>query len=795
MQTRREFVRHAAALTGAAFAWGSIPEAIARALRIDPENGTTWRDAEHVVILMQENRSFDHCFGALRGVRGFRDPRVHRQPDGRPVWLQTDADGRTYAPFRLDLKHTNSTWIGGLPHSWPDQVAAHNDGRYDRWLVAKARDDRLPLTLGHYTRADIPFYYALADAFTVCDQAFCSSLTGTTPNRLYLWSGTLRNKPDDPARVFNDDADFVTPADWTTFPERLEQAGVTWRIYQNELTIPTGLSDEEEAWLSNYGDNPLEYFPQFRVRFARARRSFVARRLRELPAEIEARQATAPGATAAAEARRAFDEETARLHRELADLQREHATCNDAAWAALSPREQALHERAFTTNAGARHHRELARLTYRDGPTARSLRVPRGDIFHRFRSDVAAGKLPAVSWLVAPKEFSDHPSSAWFGAWYVSETLKILTENPDVWRKTIFILCYDENDGYFDHIPPFLAPHPDRPETGRASAGIDTTPETADRAGRRHSIGLGFRCPLVVASPWSRGGAVNSQVFDHTSILQFLERWFTEKGRPVHESNITRWRRTVCGDLTSVFRPYRGERYPLPQPLDRDATLVDVHKARFASPTRGADPLSEEQMGRLHIGAAQETGTRPSCPLPYELEANGRVEQNRLHLTLEARNRRFGAAAAGAPFSLYVYGAAMTLRSYAVRAGDTLEDSVALDSDYHVRLDGPNGFCREFRGTAHSPSIDVFAETTPDGIDLHATNRGSAPCPVALRDRSYGAASRDAMIEPGGSVRWKIGLEQNHGWYDVSVDAGDLSYRYSGRVETGDWSTSDPAMA
>ncbi len=102
---------------------------------------------------------------------------------------------------------------------------------------------------------------------------------------------------------------------------------------------------------------------------------------------------------------------------------------------------------------------------------------------NRFREDVKGGKLAGrVSWLVAPEAFSDHPASAWYGAWYISETLDILTENPEVWKKTIFILCYDENDGYFDHVPPFLvAPHPQKPETGLASEGIDTALEQMSR--------------------------------------------------------------------------------------------------------------------------------------------------------------------------------------------------------------------------------------------------------------------------------------------------------------------------
>ncbi len=251
---------------------------------------------------------------------------------------------------------------------------------------------------------------------------------------------------------------------------------------------------------------------------------------------------------------------------------------DDAAWNALSPRLKSLHERAFTTNADDPHHRELTTLSYQDGATARDVKVPAGDVLSRFRHDVNNNQLPAVSWLVAPQNFSDHPSSPWYGAWYVSESLDILTKNPDVWKKTIFVLCYDENDGYFDHVPPFTAPHPQRPETGAVSPGIDTSVDWANVYGRDHSIGQGYRVPLVVASPWSRGGCVDSQVFDHTSIIRLMETWLAAKGKPVRETNISDWRRTVCGDLSSVFRPYDGQAIKWPTPIGRDANSgADLH--------------------------------------------------------------------------------------------------------------------------------------------------------------------------------------------------------------------------
>ena len=247
----------------------------------------------------------------------------------------------------------------------------------------------------------------------------------------------------------------------------------------------------------------------------------------------------------------------------------------------LSPREKRLHSKAFSTNATDPDYRTLASYTYDEGGDERVVQVPKGDILRSFREDVRSGQLPTVSWLVAPERFSDHPSSPWYGAWYIAEVMNILTHNPDVWKKTVFILTYDENDGYFDHVPPFVAPSPRRTHSGLASAGIDTGVEYVERDQelkhrpahhvRESPIGLGYRVPMIIASPWSRGGCVCSQVFDHTSVLQFLERLLSKKtGQKIDEPNISLWRRTVCGDLTSAFQGYDGPDSGLPTVFERN---------------------------------------------------------------------------------------------------------------------------------------------------------------------------------------------------------------------------------
>lgn len=793
MHTRREFLK-VAALGSSAALWTGMPEAIARAAAIDPELGTTFLDAEHVVILMQENRSFDHAYGSMRGVRGFRDPRAHRTADGEPVWFQPDADGSIVPPFRLDMDGSKITWMGGTPHSWRDQVDARNGGRYDKWLIAKRRDDEFPMTMGFFTREDIPFYYALADAFTVFDYAFCSALAGTTPNRLHLWTGTIREDKDHPARVQNGDTNYDREAAWTTYPERLENAGISWRIYQNEISLDTGLIGEQEAWLSNFTDNPIEWFTQFRVRHSKTRRAFLPKLEDQLTKQIEFLSKRLASSEQPAGDKPELEKQLEEAATTLERIRIEMQEYTDAAWDNLTATQKTLHQKAFSTNEGDPNFRTLASHTYDDNGKQRRTAVPKGDVLHQFRADVESGQLPAVSWLVAPERFSDHPGSAWFGAWYVSEVLNILTHDPEVWKKTVFILCYDENDGFFDHVPPFVAPHPGRAETGKVSEGIDTAIEVSDAHGRDHAIGLGYRCPLLVASPWTRGGCVNSQVSDHTSVLMFLETWLAGKGTPVPEPNISGWRRTVCGDLTSAFRPYNREHYELPEYLDRDTYIERIHKAGFKEDPQPAMRLKADDTQSFDVAAFQEHGSRPSCPLPYELEANIEVQDATARIRLEAGNERNKEKAAGGAFNAYAYGTEMICRSYAVLPGDAIEDGFSIEGECHIRIDGPNGFMRELRAGA-APAFKAEARTVGNNLSLLLTNTSGEVIEVSMQDESYGDSFEAIALELDQARKVTVSTGAGKQWYDLTVSARGTRYRFAGRVETGEWSTSDPAMA
>jgi len=796
MTTRREFFQKAAMMSAGTGLAANLLEAIQRASAIDPQQAGTFLDAEHVVILMQENRSFDHCFGTLRGVRGFNDPRAVTLPNQNPVWLQSNAAGDTYAPFRLNIKETKATWIGSLPHSWRDQNDARNHGDHDKWLDSKPSGHKecagMPLTMGYYTREDIPFYYALADAFTVCDQHFCSSLTGTTPNRLYFWSGTIRDEHE--AKVRNSDVDYDLPVSWTTFPERLEDAGISWKIYQNELSA-AGLEGEEDQWLANFTDLPIEWFSQYHVKFSQAYRDRIAKEVVSLPAEIEALRQKVAAAPADGRLAAQLRKKEHRLKEALED----RATFTAENFEKLSARERNLHAKAFTTNRNDPSYRELDTLRYRDGGVERELRIPKGDVLHQFREDVNTGHLPAVSWIVAPENFSDHPGAPWYGQWYVAEVLNILTQNPEVWKKTIFILTYDENDGYFDHVPPFTSPDPSDPATGKVSPGIDAGAEywsLAEDSKRRKpaearggSIGLGYRVPMVVASPWSRGGFVCSQVFDHTSVLQFLETFLSHRsGRAIKETNLSAWRRATCGDLTATFRPFEGDGQALAYP-SKNSVLEGVHKAKFKELPSGYKKISRGDQWTPH----QEKGTRPSCALPYELYVGGKLnaERKAFEIVFEARKH-------GAPFHVYAPGKSGS-RAYAVEAGQRLNDSWALDNGrYHVRVCGPNGFLREFSGSANDPLVDVQCIYTPSGnIQMRIAIQGKDR-EFRIVDHSYKKSEVKNTAAAGKATEIVLDLAGSFHWYDFSVrieGSEEFERRFAGRVETGKAGFSDPAMA
>jgi phospholipase C len=787
--SRRDFLKNAAILSGAAGLSNVLPTSIRRAMAISADTGTTFYDAEHIVLLMQENRSFDHMFGTLKGVRGFNDPRAKWLPDQDKVWIQKNKKGKAHAPFHLDINKTKITWQGGLPHGWPDQSSARNRGKYDNWIPQKTS-----MTMGYYDRSDLPFYYALADAFTICDHNFCASLTGTTPNRLFFWTGNIRAHLDstvDPA-VYNSMAESRTNTfvDWYTFPELLEDNNISWRIYQNALWTSNLNPPDIDYWLGNYGDNAIEYVKRHHV---------------ELSAYFR---------------QNGDSNVTPHLSPEMVI----------AKYNKLSRKEKDLVDKAFTTNIDASdNYLKLEPYTFtNDEGKQQTVNIPKHDIFKQFRSDVKNGTLPTISWLVAPQSFSDHTSSPLYGTWYVSEALDILTQDPEVWKKTIFIWNYDENDGYFDHLPPFVVPKPGDSLTGKVSAGINVSPDYDHKDDL--PIGLGYRVPMIVASPWSRGGYVNSQVFDHTSTLMFLENFLKKKtGKDIHCPLISDWRRAVCGDLSSVFRPYNGEEIPLPDFEKREAVITNIQDAKNRPAQLVPKPLSRKKIKKINkypsfspdlssLMPKQEKGTKPACALPYQFYVECTLDENGYDVILNFKaaipDFIYDMKPAGAAFNVYTPSAYAGDKgktwAYAVEAGKMITDKLTVDKfpdeHYDICVHGPNGFFRQFTGSKGDPALKINCVYEQSGlfkcrlsgnILLELENNGEKACQITKTDNAYNSPAETLIIPPHSRGDILINLNNSSGWYDFTIisDSNNaFGRRYAGHVETGNESITDPYM-
>jgi phospholipase C len=227
-KNRRDFLRAAASAAGSATALSMLPLGIRNALAIPANNAKgNIQDVEHIIILMQENRAFDHYFGTLRGVRGFGDTRAITLPTGNPVWYQPLTEGITadagyVLPFRPSAPNLGLQFLQDLAHDWDTTHTAWNGGLYNQWVPAKGTT-----TMAYMTRDDIPFHYALADAFTICDAYHCSLLGPTDPNRYYMWTGWVGNDGSGGGPVIdNSELGYG----WSTYPEVLQNAGISWKI-------------------------------------------------------------------------------------------------------------------------------------------------------------------------------------------------------------------------------------------------------------------------------------------------------------------------------------------------------------------------------------------------------------------------------------------------------------------------------------------------------------------------------------------------------------------------------------
>jgi len=706
--TRREFLRVLATTAGASATLAAFPPAIRKALAIPAKRVKgTLEDVEHIVILMQENRSFDHYFGVRAGVRGFGDRFPIPVPNApgvqnKTVWSQVNAASGVVAPFRLNTnEHFEYMRVEGTPHTWPDAQHAWSDGALNQWPRYKTDH-----ALGYFTEDDLPFQYALADAFTLCDAYHCSFHGGTNPNRLFLWTGTndplARGKgpalTNDYDNLEHDPAGGYT---WTTYCERLQAAGVSWQVY--------------EDMADNFTDNPLAGFRTFRDAVS--------------------------GVTGA---------------------------------------QTVLAERGLSTRA-----------------------------LDKLKEDVLADRLPLVSFIVATAEGSEHPgpSSPVQGAAYTAQVLEALTANPTVWSKSVLLLMFDENDGFFDHVPPPAVPsyevydaNPQRARLAGAST-VDTKGEyhelgqasdSAELKALLHKpYGMGPRVPLYVVSPWSKGGFVNSQVFDHTSVIRFVEKRFGVK-----EPNISAFRRAVSGDLTTAFNFADPDNKAFYARLPETTLLAE--RAR-ALPSRTTPPTPD----RVRL-PEQERGVRPSRALPYELSVQDAPRDGAEQVALELVN----SGKVGAVFHVYDrLHLDRVPRRYVVEAGKKLLGrwNTADDAaDYDLWVLGPNGFHRHFVGNSDPaanggelPKLSVGYDSR-GGLVLTLSNPAKQSRTFKLVANAY-LRNWSERITLGATQRYtrSLALDDSGHWYDFTLKlqaGGSYARRFAGRVETGRDTVSDPAL-
>jgi phospholipase C len=688
--SRRDLFRKGATAAAALAASQALPASIAHALSIPARVRTgTIKDVKHVVILTQENRAFDHYFGTLKGVRGFGDRHVIPAPplagaEHRTAFVQPnekDEAPALIAPYRFNTKQDFQTLRPpSTPHSFPDAQAAWDEGRLSQWPKAKHNH-----AMGYFTREDIPFQFALAEAFTLCDAYHCGIHAGTNPNRLFIWSGTVNADGQHNGPALDNGYDEISHDprghggyDWTTYPERLQAAGVTWQVYQD-------MKD-------NFTDNPLVGFKLYR---------------------------------GAAKAEKG-------LASQIAD-------------------------RAVRTRA-----------------------------LDKLAEDVKSGKLPQVSWIIGTARGSEHPdtSSPAEGAEYTAKVLEILTSNPALWSQTVFLVNFDENDGFFDHAPPPAPPSLDpASHEPLGHSDIDTIDERHVVAQGREALlgrpyGLGPRVPLYAISPWSRGGYVSSEVFDHTSILRFLEARFG-----VAEKNISPWRRAVCGDLTSLFNFKTPNHEPFFNTLPVTGPLAEQSRT-ILKKVAPKPPLDL-------AAPPQEAGVRPRRAGPYSLAASARPVAEALEITL-VNNSKDRAAV----FHLYNrLNLAAAPHRYTVAAGKShVFTWPAIEAGHDLWLIGPDGFHAHFINRQLDSVVTASLVADKSGVGLKLENPGAQPVSATLEDTAYGAAPAKVELAAGAIQTLPLALEASHNWYDLKVSWSLGSVRLAGYVETGKDGLSDPGF-
>lgn len=634
----------------------------------EKNNGGSINDIKHVILFMQENRSFDHYFGTLRGVRGFND-RAHAgiQSSKRGIFYQpVSKDHSKYQlPWHVESKRTSASCMDAADMSFETDTAMWNRGKMDSWNTAREQS----MGMAYFDREDLPYYYQLADEFTIGDQYYQSTLTETDPNRVFFFTGSngLSANKTDLLNNFIPDQGL----EWETLGEVLDKKGVTWKVFQE---------------LENFDDNAFAWFKNYRE----------------------------------------------------------------------ADKESTLHKN------GMSRVKELASA---------------------FGKAMDENKLPQVSIFVAPMVLSEHarnhPAA---GEDLTARLLNELKKRPEYYKKSVFILNYDEGGQFFDHH--WVPTPPTSKEEGVSSVYVEDEIVTDKFSIKgRTPMGMGFRVPLIIVSPWTRGGHVVSEVFDHTSILKFLEIRFDIKIKVLSD-----WRRAVAGNLLSAF-DFDNPDYSFPDLPDTNSYVDDS--------INQCDTLPKPQIPIKQTVPTQEKGIRPSRILPYDFVITEQIRNNKFKLQIFSKGK------AGGAFQLYDWkNEDSVIRKYTVHSGAEIFDEININGEYNFSLHGPNGFVRHFKGNSNYDSgLECLVLTNFDSVSgkikLSFLNKSkTVQCSFNLKDNAYKLFDKKSNIES--SFEIEIDVNKSGNWYDFTVtnnDKDNITYfrRFMGRIERKG-NTSDPAI-
>jgi phospholipase C len=410
-----------------------------------------------------------------------------------------------------------------------------------------------------------------------------------------------------------------------------------------------------------------------------------------------------------------------------------------------------------------------------------------------FAKDVANDALPSVSWLVGPARLSEHATNhPADGEDLSARLLAILAkpENAKVYAKTAFILNYDEGGQFYDHHWPPTPPMSAEDGASTVTTEGELTKKIEFRIPKGHPIGLGWRVPLMLISPWTRGDYVYSEVADHTSVVKFIEQRFN-----VTCPNISPWRRAVTGNLLPAF-DFSAPDYTWPSLPDTSGN-VNASKQQCDNNPPPAVPSVQHMPG-------QESGTKKKRAVPSYAFAITDVTTASPKSTLSITIRHMGAGPTAGAFNIYDRGVGLKRgpRKYTVESGKSLTGEWDLSSSkggaYELHLHGPNGFVRQYMGDGSSAGLGVaLSEGTADVTFALATSKATT---FTVTDNAYGSGGPwKVEVVAGGTGSQVVSISGSGHWYDVTVTSSShpgFARRFMGHVEVaGTTTTSDPAMA